>query len=195
MDTREALLHRVALATPDARTHGQHQEDLLLGLSVLYGPAVAEEVRSLVPEFVGPGSFNYPVADQLNLFDVAALTAGRATGLAYGEILEQLGTFTARRFLESPLGKAMWMRVPRDIQETLKWSLVSIRSATTYGQRRFESLGPNAARIVFQGELMGPSWIRGIFQCGVQLRAQVPFSASTENQSETGLEFALRFTW
>lgn len=29
MDTRDALLHRVTRATPDAFTHGQNQKDIL----------------------------------------------------------------------------------------------------------------------------------------------------------------------
>ncbi|HEY0096387.1 MAG TPA: DUF2378 family protein [Archangium sp.] len=195
MDTREALLHRIALAVPGARTHGQYQEDVLLGLAELYGPAVAGEVRGRVPELVGPGSFNYRVADLLGLCDMAALTAGERTGLPYGEVIEQLGAFTIRRFIESPLGKGMWMMAPRDMHEALKWSLVSLRSAVLHGQRKYEQLGPHAARIVFQGELLGPSWMRGVFQCGLQMLTQKTFSVSTENQSEPGLDFALHFTW
>lgn len=195
MDTRDALLHRVALAALDARTHGHHQEDLLAGLSELYGPEVAEEVRGLVPEAVGPGSFNYRVADLLNLCDAAARTASARTGLPYGDILEQLAAFTIRRFLESPLGKGMWMMGPREPHEALKWSLASVRSVMTHGQRRYEHLGPNAARLYFQGELMGPSWMRGIFQCGLHMLTRKPFSVSIENLSEPGLDFALRFTW
>ena len=195
MDTRDALLRRVTLAAPDARTHGQHQEDLLLGLSALYGPAVAEEVRGLVPEAVGPGSFNYRVADLLNLCDLAACTAAGRTGLAYGDILEQLGAFTIRRFLGSPLGKGMWMLAPREMHEILKWSSASIRSVMTHGQRRYEHLGPSVGRISFQGELMGPSWTRGVFQCGLQMLTGKSVPVSIENLSEPGLDFALRFTW
>ncbi|WNG55220.1 DUF2378 family protein [Archangium gephyra] len=195
MDTRDALLHRVTRATPDAFTHGQNQEDILLGLSELYGPAVAEEVRGLVPALVGPGSFNYRVADMLKLCDVAALTAETRTGCSYGEVLEQLAGFSIRRFLESPLGKGMWMMVSRDMHEILKWSLASLRSAMTHGQRRYEQLGPGAARIVFQGELMGPAWTRGVFVCGAQRLGRQPLSVSVENLLEPGLDFALRFTW
>ncbi|WP_375771108.1 DUF2378 family protein [Archangium gephyra] len=195
MDTREALLQRAAWAAPDARTHGQHQEDTLLGLSELYGPAVAEEVRGLVPEAVSPGSFNYRVADLLKLCDVAALTAAGRTGLPYGDILEQLGTFNIRRFHESPLGKGMWMMAPRDAHEALKWSVVSIRSVLTHGQRRYEHLGPRAARIIFRGELLGPSWTRGVFLYAPQVLALPSLSVSVENLSAPGLDFALHFTW
>lgn len=195
MDRREALLQRIALAAPDARTHGQHQEDVLLGLSELHGSAVAEQVRGLVPEAVGPGSFNYRVADLLSLCDAAALTASARTGLHYGDILEQLAAFSIRRFLESPLGKGMWMMGPRDLHEALQWSLASVRSVMTHGQRRYENLGPNAARIYFKGELLGPSWMRGIFQCGIQTLSRKSISVSIENLSEPGLDFALRFTW
>ncbi|OJT23729.1 hypothetical protein BO221_17260 [Archangium sp. Cb G35] len=195
MDTRDALLHRVTRATPDAFTHGQNQEDILLGLSELYGPAVAEEVQGLVPALVGPGSFNYRVADMLKLCDVAALTAERRTGCPYGEVLEQLAGFSIHRFLESPLGKGMWMMASRDMHEILKWSLASIRSAMTHGQRRYEQLGPGGARIFFQGELMGPAWTRGIFVCGAQRLGRQPISVSVENLLEPGLDFVLRFTW
>jgi uncharacterized protein (TIGR02265 family) len=195
MDTRDALLRRASLAAPDARTNGQHQEYILLGLSELHGPAVAEEVRGHIPEFVGPGPFNYRVADLLRLCDVAALTASRHSGLPYGEILEQLSAFTIRQFIESPLGKGMWMMVSRELHEILKRSLASVRVAMTHGQRRYENLGPSSARIVFQGELMGPSWMRGIFLCGVQVLSQQPFSISIENLREPGLDFTLRFTW
>jgi hypothetical protein len=65
----------------------------------------------------------------------------------------------------------------------------------THGQRRYEHLGPSAARIFFQGELMGPSWTRGIFLCGLQMLSQKSLSVSIENLSEPGLDFALRFTW
>jgi uncharacterized protein (TIGR02265 family) len=127
---------------------------------------------------------------------VAACTASGPSGLAYGDLLEQFGVFTARRFLQSSLGKAMWMMVPRDMHESLKWSMVSMRSALTYGLRRYEKLGPDTGRVVFQGELMGPSWMRGIFLSGLQVLTQkTSLSASIENLREPGLDFALRFTW
>jgi uncharacterized protein (TIGR02265 family) len=195
MDTRDALLRRVTLSRPDAYSHGLHYEDILLGLSELYSPAVAEEVRGLVQGPVRPDAFNYPVADLLRLCDVAALTAGRQSGHGYGDILEQLGAFSIRRFLGSPLGRALWMRAPREVHECLKWSLVSMRTAHTHGQRTYEQLGPTAARLVFRGELMGPAWVSGIFLAGLQVLFQHPFSASIENLVEPGLDFALRFTW
>ncbi|PTL81989.1 DUF2378 family protein [Vitiosangium sp. GDMCC 1.1324] len=195
MDTRDALLRRVALSAPEARTHGQHYEDVLLGVSELFGASVSEEVRSLVPEAVSPGSFNYPVADLLHLCDAAASTAELRTGSPYGESLEQLGTFIIRRFFNSPLGKALWMRVPREMHESLRWSVVSVRSAFMHGQRRYEKLGPLTARIFFRGELLGPSWMRGIFLGGIQMHSQQPLSASIEHMSASGMEFTLRFTW
>jgi uncharacterized protein (TIGR02265 family) len=195
MDTRDALSHRVALAAPDARTHGRHYEDILLGLSGMCGPAVAEEVRGLVPGAAGPGSFNYLVADMLHLCGVAADTAERRTGLPYGEAIEKLGAFTARRYLSSTLGKAMWLLANRDIHECLKWSLVSIRAAITYGQRRYERLSPHSARLVFKGELMGPAWMRGIFDSGLHVVTHQRLTISVENMSEPRLEFALHFTW
>jgi uncharacterized protein (TIGR02265 family) len=195
MDTREALLQRVALAPPEARTHGQYFEDILLGLSELFGAPVAEEARRLVPRAVGPGSFNYPVAEMLTLCDAGALTAGRHAGVAYGECIEMLGAFIARRYLDSALGKALWMTANRNIQEAVTRSLVSIRSGTTYGQRRCETLGPNAARIVFRRELLGPSWMRGMFKYGLQAVSSQPLSISVESLSESGLVFTLHVTW
>jgi hypothetical protein len=50
--------------------------------------------------------------------------------------------------------------------------------------------------VFFQGELMGPSWMRGIFLSGLQVLSQkTSISATIENQNESGLDFALRFTW
>ena len=126
---------------------------------------------------------------------MAALTVSRHGGLPYGEILEQLSAFTIRKFIESPIGKGLWMMVAREPHDILKRSLGSIRAAMTHGQRRYEELGPNGARIVFQGELMGPSWTRGIFQSGLQVLSQKPVSLSIENLREPGLDFTLRFSW
>ncbi len=195
MDTREALLQRVALAPPEARTHGQYFDDILLGLSEMFGAQVAEEVRSLVPRAVGPGSFNYPVAELLTLCDVGALAAGRQAGVAYGECIEMLGAFVARKYLDSSLGKALWMTAGRDMQEAVKRSLVSIRSGTTYGQRRYESLGPTTARVMFQRELLGPSWMRGMFTYGLQAVSSQSLSISIENLCESGMMFTLHVTW
>jgi uncharacterized protein (TIGR02265 family) len=194
MDTRAALLRRIELSPPEARAHGDNHAWILRDLAHLYGAAVAEQVRGLVPA-AGPGSFNYPVPEFLRLLDAAALTAGRHSGEPYGQVLERLGALNIRGFLESPLGRALWMRVPREVHAVLEWSVVSTRSAVSHGHRRYEKIGPREALVLYRDELLGPSWIRGIFVGGLQALRLEPPRIEVESASDEGLVFALRFTW
>ena len=195
MDTREALLQRVALAPPEARTHGQYFDDILLGLSEMFGAQVAEEVRSLVPRAVGPGSFNYPVVELLTLCDVGALAAGRQAGVAYGECIEMLGAFVARKYLDSSLGKALWMTAGRDMQEAVKRSLVSIRSG--------DDLRPAEVRVArpHHRSCHVPAGVAGTVVDARHVHIRTPGgvqpvpSISIENLCESGMMFTLHVTW
>ena len=193
MDTRAALLRRIELAPPDARAHGDNHAWVLRDLERLYGAAVAEEVRGLVPPMEA-GSFNYPMAQMLRLLDVAALTAGRHSGEAYEQVLERLAALNIRGFLEGALGRALWMRVPREMHAALEWSVVSTRSSVSHGRRRYEKRGPREAVVFYREELLGPAWMRGIFLGGLQLLMPEPPRIDVENVSDEGLTFTLRFT-
>lgn len=196
MDTREAVRSRIALALPDERTHGQMFMDTLGGFSQLYGSEVAEAARAAASGTVELGLFSCPIAELLRVTDAGA-SAAEARGLAsYSEVLERIGVFLASSYQRSPVGQAFRRLTGSDVLKSMELSMASTRAVTTYGNRRFERLGPSSARIVFKRELMGPLWIRGIYTRTFQVISGIAsLSASVERQREPGLDFDLVYTW
>ncbi|WNG39290.1 DUF2378 family protein [Archangium violaceum] len=196
MDTREAVRSRIALALPDERTHGQVFVDTLGGFSQLYGSEVAEQARAAASVPVELGLFSCPIAELLRVTDAGA-SAAEAQGLAsYSEALERIGIFLASSYQRSPVGQAFRRITGSDVLKSMELSMASTRAVTTYGNRRFERLGPSSARIVFNRELMGPLWIRGIYTKAFQASSGLDsLSASVEFHREPGMDFALLYTW
>ncbi len=196
MDTRDAVLRRIELAErQDARTHDQFFEDTLTALRELYGDELAEQARGAVTGWSGTGSFNCPIAEVLRLCDAGATAASLRVGVAYAEVLERVGALTNRTFLDSPLGKAFWRFPGRDPHEVMRMSAASARASTTFGERRYEKLGPSEALLLMRGDLMGPSWILGFYGHGLQKLSGRPLSVKLEACREPGLDFNLRVTW
>lgn len=196
MDTRETVLHRIALAEQrDARTHGTHFEDSLAAFSVLFGEEIAEEARRAVPALTEAGAFNCPVSQLLRLCDVGADATSRLRGVAYSEVLNQIGDFCGRAYLQSSLGRALW-RLPRmEPHDALASSLASARASTNYGQRRYERLGDSSGRLIMQHEFMGPAWIHGFYAHGLLKLTARPLLIQVEVCVEPGLDFNLRVSW
>jgi uncharacterized protein (TIGR02265 family) len=195
MDTRDAVLRRLALATSEERTHGHFFESTLAGFAELFGSEVAEEARVASPGLKETGPFNCPVGELLRITDAGASAVERQALATYPEVFERIGEFLALGFLQSPIGQAIWRLKGRDVHQVLSSSMVSARASTTHGERGYEKLGPTSARLFFRRELMGPLWVHGFYTPNLRKLSGRHLEVNVERVRESGLDFDLRYTW
>jgi uncharacterized protein (TIGR02265 family) len=139
--------------------------------------------------------FRYPVADLLRLADAAADRLASRGELSYGQAVEALGERMTQRVLQLPLIKAYRMGDSGNAHDRLAFSIMSSQFICSYGERRYESLGPNQGRLVFFRELLGPSWLLGIYKATARNITSVQTTVTLEACWEPGLEFHLLFSW
>jgi uncharacterized protein (TIGR02265 family) len=195
-DTREALLQRIQRARPEDRIAGVFCESAFLAMSELLGREPAEKLRAATwPVWEWVAVARYPVVDLLRLVDATAdRVAGRGE-LSYGQALEAIGEHMTRRVLQLPLIKAYRMSDSGNAHDRLAFSVKSAQFLCSYGERRYESVGPTQGRLVFFRELLGPSLLLGIYKETVRNITSVRTTVSLEASWEPGLEFHLFFTW
>jgi uncharacterized protein (TIGR02265 family) len=196
MDTREALNERIRLAREEHQILGLFYECTLEGMADMFGAPAAYGARGAVARSAGWMSFfRYPVSDLLRLVDGGAELVMREQEISYTEVLEQLGTATAGRFLESPLGRAFRLITGRDPHAGLSSSMSSARNSSTYGQRGYQRLSHNQALLSFQGEMMGPAWVNGLYSESLRLITGVEMQMVLKECDAAGTTFRLLCSW
>jgi uncharacterized protein (TIGR02265 family) len=196
MDTRESLKRRISLARPEDQALGMFFSRTLRGAEELFGPKVAEAARAALPPRKWEAFFKYPVADLLRLNDAVAEAAERRRGVAYAQAVEQLGALLGGDVLEAAFGKTLRQLAAGDAHRVLAGSMSSAKASTTFGERTYEKLGPQSARLTFRNELMGPAWNRGLYAKVLPRAAEVPrMTVTLEEHRAPGVEFSLRCDW
>lgn len=195
MDTQEALQQRIQMARSEDQVLGLFYEYTVECMGELFGPEAVARGRAAV---AGPGGwmgfFRYPVAGLLRLMD-AGLDEGEPRTLVYGQALERVGQATARRFLGSPLGRAYTLVAGREPHGALNSTMSSAKVSATYGERGYEWLGPQRARLFFQHEMLGPSWIQGFYAEGIRLLTGLQMEVRLTDEQGPGTDFCLLFSW
>ncbi|WP_257454673.1 DUF2378 family protein [Archangium lipolyticum] len=189
------MLRRIALAPPEARTQAQFLTSALSYVEERLGPGAVEEVRAVAPSLEGGAAFNLPVAEQLRVMDAAVGAVERQLGISYAVAMEELGVFSGRRFVASALGRAMWKFPGGDMQQILAATTASARAATSHGERAYEKLGANSARLLFKKEVTGPAWIRGMYRELIRSVAGFEPTAILTDYRDPGADFNLVYTW
>jgi uncharacterized protein (TIGR02265 family) len=196
MDTRESLQRRMALARPEDMALGMFFSRTLAGANDLFGVRVAEAASAAVSAKKWEAFFKYPVVDLLRLNAAVAEAAERWRGMAYAQAVEQLGGLLGVNVLEAPFGKALRQLAAGDAHRVLAGSMSSAKASTTFGERAYEKLGPQSARLTFHNELMGPSWTRGLYAKVLSMAAAMPqMTVTLEKHRAPGIEFSLRCDW
>jgi uncharacterized protein (TIGR02265 family) len=196
MDTREALNERIRLAREEHQILGLFYEYTLEGMADMFGAPAARGARDAVARSAGWMSFfRYPVADLLRLVDGGAELVMREQALTYSQVLEQLGSATAGRFLESPLGRAFRLITGRDPHAGLSSSMSSARNSSTYGERGYQRIGHSQALLTFKGEMMGPAWVHGLYAESLRLITGVEMQVVLKDCDATGTAFRLLCSW
>ncbi len=197
VDTRESLRRRIQLATEEDQIYGMICDSAFRAIRELLGDELAESARVSswpVPQWVS--LFRYPVADMLRLVDAAAELSENRGILSYGGMLERIGGFIARHLHELPLSKAYSLTAGNNPHDRLALSASSSsRLATTFGERSYERLGPTQARLLFQRELLGPSWVLGGYTATARSFTSLHMTVTLEHCHEPGMDFQLLFAW
>ncbi|WP_257454719.1 DUF2378 family protein [Archangium lipolyticum] len=195
-DTKEALRQRLLRTKPEDQIAGMFCESAFLAMSELLGREEAESMRAAVwPIWEWVGVARYPMADLLRLADAAADRLASQGELSYGKALEVMGERMTGRVLQLPLIKAYRMSDSGNAHDRLAFSIKSSQFICTYGERRYESLGPNQGRLILVRELLGPSWVLGLYKGTVKNITSVRTTVFLEACWEPGLEFHLFFSW
>jgi len=195
MDTRDAMLRRIALAPPEARTQAQFLTSTLSYVEERLGPEAVGEVRAVAPSLEQGAAYTLPVAEQLRVMDAAASAVERQLGISYAEAMEELGVFSARGYVASPLGRAIWKFPGRDMHQILAATTASARAATSHGERAYEKLSANSARLLFKKEVTGPAWIRGMYRELIRSVSGLEPNVTLTDYRDPGADFNLVYTW
>jgi uncharacterized protein (TIGR02265 family) len=189
------MLRRISLAPPEARTQAQFLTSVLAYVEERLGPEAAEEVRAVAPRLEEGSAFNLLVTEQLRVMDVAVSAVERRLGISYAEAMEELGRFSGRRYVVSPLGRAMWKFPGQDMHQILAATTASARASTSHGERAYEKLGATSARLLFKKEVTGPAWVRGMYRELIRSVSGRELVVTLADYREPGADFSLVYTW
>ncbi len=197
MDSQELFQRRIALATPQDQIIGAFIDGTLASLSEEFKPSVAETVLKAWPRPKGMMMVTkYPAVDWLRVMDLAATTAVREEGIAYEVALERMGRGSLRHVYRTSLGKIFATMMGKDPHRVVSVSIISAKAVSTWGEKTYEKLGPNTARLRLSREFMGPAWVQGFYKEVILLVAGVSsVSLTVEDYVEPGMDFAIRYTW
>jgi uncharacterized protein (TIGR02265 family) len=197
MDTQELFRRRLALITPDDQIIGSFLAGTIACLSEMFVPAVAETVlKAWSPPKGLMQVTRYPGGDLLRVIDLAAETAEREEGITYAAAVERMARGSLRHVYRTSLGKIFATMMGKDPHRVVSISIISAKAASTWGEKIYEKLGPNSARMRLSREFMGPAWSLGFYKEAFQLIAGVSTASfAVEDYKEPGLEFSIRYTW
>jgi uncharacterized protein (TIGR02265 family) len=197
MDSRELFQRRIDQATPQDQVLGAFIDGTVTSLAEEFKPLVIETVRKQHPPHKGWALFTrYPTAEWLQLMDLIATTAVQEEHISYDEALRRMASGSVRHVLRTSTGKVFRTLVGRDPQRVISTTVISAKAFATWGERSYEKLSPNSARMRFHREFLGPSWVQGFYQELLQaITGSTSLALAVENYEEPGMEFALRFTW
>ncbi|MGZ3461327.1 MAG: DUF2378 family protein [Archangium sp.] len=195
-DTKEALRQRIQLATEEDQISGMFCGSTFQAIRELLGPELAESVRATASPVRQWVHFaRYPVAGLLRLVDAAADLAESRGDLAYAQAVEEIGGSVTRAVQSTPLSKSYQLVAGNSVHDRLALSLGAARVIVTYGERKYERLGPTQARLVFRREMVGPSWMLGAYLSTARSFPGLQMTVTLEQCREFGLDFQLLCSW
>jgi uncharacterized protein (TIGR02265 family) len=195
MDTAEMLQLRIRAATDKDVLLGIFFDSSLASLKRLLGEAEAGSVRT---ELFGSRNlvsfFRYPVADILKLVDLA-VKRGKPGARSHHEVAMACGRSAAGTFFESQSGKMMSFLAGDKPHRLLSTAPSGYKAVTTFGERSYEKVGENSARMHFRSDLLGPSWQLGVVEQALQSMAHVTPKVRMELKNTLGTDFTAHVEW
>lgn len=174
-DSLEAMYLRRRAARPQDMLVGLFFESTQGHLVELLGAEAARVARTRV---MGPqqpvGFLRYPASYLLRLVELGAQPGLGREG--FHQRVAGFGRAAARHFLTSPVGKALLVLGRRDPHRLLVGSASGYKAVTTFMSHTYERVGERAARLRYQGDLLGVGWTQGVIEqalwegCGQQAR-------------------------
>jgi uncharacterized protein (TIGR02265 family) len=195
MDTRQTLQQRIQMARAEDQVLGLFYEYSLACMGELFGAEAMAQARAVAGAARWTGFFRYPVSGLLRMVDAGLEGGSEQDPLEYSRSLERLGQAMAQCFLESTLGRAYRLVAGKEPHTAMCSTMGSAKASCTYGQRGYERLGPTRARLVFQQEMLGSSWIQGFYHHGLQLITGLPLEVTLADEQGPGTDFCLIFSW
>jgi uncharacterized protein (TIGR02265 family) len=192
MDSSVRLQQRLAAATEKDAVLGMFFDSVLAQVGKADGPESAERIRKQVlGEKKQVGFFRYPVSQLLQVMHAGASQPGKD----YAKTLESYGDAAVRSFYESPVGRTLLSVARMSPQRVVSSAPASYRAASSFGEYRYEKLGPNAAALVFRIEFMGPSAQTGVARAALQVACHVEPRIEAQLENERGSDYTLRIEW
>jgi uncharacterized protein (TIGR02265 family) len=195
MDTAEMMLLRMRAATEKDVLLGIFFDSSLAVLQRTLGEANTAAVRA---EVFGTRNlvsfFRYPVSDLLRLVDVGAKRSKLGTR-SHHELPLEFGRSAAGTFFESQSGKMMAFLAGDKPHRLLSTAPSAYKAVTTFGERSYEKVAENAARMHFRGDLLGPSWQQGVVEQALKSMAHVTPRARVEVKNPSGTDFTVHVEW
>jgi uncharacterized protein (TIGR02265 family) len=186
------------------RIRAATDKDVLLGiffdsslacLKRMLGEAEATSMRA---ELFGTRSlvsfFRYPVADILKLVDLT-VKRSKPGSRSNHEVALEFGRSASGTFFDSQSGKMMSFLAGDKPHRLLSTSPSAYKAVTTFGERSYEKVGENSARMHFRADLLGPSWQQGVVEQALKSMAHVTPRVRMELKNATGTDFTAHVEW
>lgn len=186
---------RIRAATEKDQLLGIFFDSSLENLERMLGPAEAKAVRT---QALGSRNivsfFRYPVADLLKLVD-AGLQRNKTGLQGYDEAISHFGRAAVNYFFDSQAGKMMSFLSGDEPHRLMASSPSAYKAVTTFGERTYERTGPRTGRLVCQGELLGPAWMKGVVEQALLKAAKATARVRMEVRNPTGTDFTAHVEW
>jgi uncharacterized protein (TIGR02265 family) len=169
MDSPLNLQARMKRCRPAHTLMGFFFQGALEHLEKLIGGEVVAEIRSQVPctqEPLLPVLF-YPVSDYLRVLQLGT-QALVARGRSFDAAMEALGYGAADGLFALSMGQMVLSAAGKDPHEGLAEVPGVVRMLASFGEREYQRVAQGHGRLVFRGELPGPSWVTGLFRAGIE---------------------------
>ncbi|HEX8822603.1 MAG TPA: DUF2378 family protein, partial [Archangium sp.] len=138
--------------------------------------------------------FRYPVADLLRLVE-ASVKRNAKGARGYHEFPLEFGRSAAGSFFDSQSGKMMAFLAGDKPHRLLATAPSGYKAVTSFGERSYEKVADNAARMHFRGDLLGPSWEQGVVEQALKSMAHVTPRSRVEVKNASGTDFTIHVEW
>ncbi|HEX8438401.1 TIGR02265 family protein [Archangium sp.] len=195
METAEMLQLRIRAATDKDMLLGIFFDAALNTLTRLLGEA---EVAAIRAEVFGKRSvvsfFRYPAADILQLVE-QGVKRSKPGSRSYHQVAMELGRSAAGTFVDSQSGKMMSFLAGDKPHRLLASAPAAYKAVTTFGERSYERVSENSARMHFRADLLGPSWQQGVVEQALGSMSQIRPRVRVEVKNASGTDFTAHVEW
>jgi uncharacterized protein (TIGR02265 family) len=169
MDSPLNLQARIKRCRPEHTLMGFFFHGALEHLEKLIGGEVVAELRSQVPCTEDPQLpvLSFPASEYLRVLQLGT-QALVARGRSFTVAMEELGYGAGDGLFALSMGQMVLAAAGKDPHAGLAEVPGVARMVASFGEREYQRVADGHGRLLFRGELAGPSWVTGLVRAGLE---------------------------